>query len=150
MYFLKNKFNFLILVIFLSSCSTMNVTQEQVSSGKVKTVKATSSAASESFINYDSRAVFANATIYFEFDKSNALDENDSISITLSGHADERGTREYNLALGQRRAETVSDYLVLNGINKRRITVKSYGEEKPAVLGQDESSYAKNRRVEIN
>ena len=57
MYFLKNKFNFLILVIFLSSCSTMNVTQEQVSSSKVKTVKATSSAASESFINYDSRAV---------------------------------------------------------------------------------------------
>ena len=80
----------------------------------------------------------------------NALDENDSILITLSGHADERGTREYNLALGQRRAETVSDYLVLNGINKSRITVKSYGEEKPAVLGQDESSYAKNRRVEIN
>ncbi len=164
MIFSKNKFYFLILVIFLSSCSTMNVTQEQVSSGKVKTVKATSSAASESFINYDSRAVFANATIYFEFDKSNltsksiqilksavnALDENDSISITLSGHADERGTREYNLALGQRRAETVSDYLVLNGINKSRITVKSYGEEKPAVLGQDESSYAKNRRVEIN
>ena len=54
MIFSKNKFNFLILVIFLSSCSTMNVTQEQVSSGKVKTVKATSSAASESFINYDS------------------------------------------------------------------------------------------------
>ena len=164
MFFSKNKFNFLILVIFLSSCSTMNVTQEQVSSDKVKKVKATPSAASESFINYDGRAVFANATIYFEFDKSNltsksiqilksavnALDENESISIALSGHADERGTREYNLALGQRRAETVSDYLVLNGISKNRITVKSYGEEKPAVLGQDESSYAKNRRVEIN
>ena len=79
-----------------------------------------------------------------------ALNENESIKISLAGHADERGTREYNLALGQRRAETVSSYLILNGIEKNRITVKSFGEERPAVLGNDESSYAKNRRVEIN
>ncbi|MFL2710391.1 MAG: peptidoglycan-associated lipoprotein Pal [Gammaproteobacteria bacterium] len=118
----------------------------------------------DDYINYDSQAVFANATIYFEFDKSNltsksiqtlksavnALKENSSIKITLAGHADERGTREYNLALGQRRAEIVSDYLVLNGIQNQRITVKSYGEERPAVIGQDEQSYAKNRRVDIN
>jgi peptidoglycan-associated lipoprotein len=52
--------------------------------------------------------------------------------------------------LGQRRSETVSDYFVLNGISKNRITVKSFGEERPAVIGQDEMSYAKNRRVEIN
>tara|TARA_X000000368_G_scaffold415920_1_gene408688 strand:+ start:4519 stop:5025 length:507 start_codon:yes stop_codon:yes gene_type:complete len=164
MSFSNNKFNFLISVILLSSCSTMNVTQEKVSSDKIKTVKAISMSSSESFINYDGKAVFANATIYFEFDKSNltsksiqilksavnALDENNSISITLAGHADERGTREYNLALGQRRAEAVSDYLALNGINKNRITVKSFGEEKPAVFGEDELSYSKNRRVEIN
>lgn len=164
MAFSNNKFNFLISVIFLSSCSTMNVTQEKVSSDKVKTVKAVSMSSSESFINYDGKAVFANATIYFDFDKSNlssksiqilksavnALEENSSISITLAGHADERGTREYNLALGQRRAESVSDYLILNGINKNRITVKSFGEEKPVALGQDELSYSKNRRVEIN
>tara|TARA_Y200000002_G_scaffold72965_1_gene57130 strand:+ start:1539 stop:1922 length:384 start_codon:yes stop_codon:yes gene_type:complete len=118
----------------------------------------------DDYINYDSQAVFANATIYFEFDKSNltsksiqtlksavnALKENSSIKITLAGHADERGTREYNLALGQRRAEIVSDYLVLNGIQNQRITVKSYGEERPAVIGQDEQSHAKNRRVDIN
>jgi peptidoglycan-associated lipoprotein len=126
----------------------MNVTEENVYSEGVKTVKAS----------------FANATVYFEFDKSsltsksiqtlksavNALNENPSIKITLSGHADERGTREYNLALGQRRAETVSDYFVLNGINKSRISVKSYGEEKPVAYGQDEVSFSKNRRVEIN
>ncbi len=164
MSFSNNKFNFLISVIFLSSCSTMNVTEEKVSSNKVKTVKAMQMSSNESFINYDGKAVFANATIYFEFDKSNlssksiqilksavnALDESNSISITLAGHADERGTREYNLALGQRRAEAVSDYLILNGINENRITVKSFGEEKPAVIGQDELSYSKNRRVEIN
>ena len=150
MFFLRNKFNFIMVVMFLASCSSMNVTEEQVYSGNVKTVKTSSS--------------FANATVYFEFDKSNltsksiqtlksavnALNENSSIMITLSGHADERGTREYNLALGQRRAEAVSDYFVLNGISKDRITVRSYGEERPLASGQDEESYSKNRRVEIN
>tara|TARA_Y100000768_G_scaffold291901_1_gene225853 strand:- start:650 stop:1072 length:423 start_codon:yes stop_codon:yes gene_type:complete len=140
----------------------MNVTEENVGSDQVKTVKASSSKSEN--VNYDTKAVFANATVYFEFDKStltsksiqtlksavNALNENSSIKITLSGHADERGTREYNLALGQRRAEAVSDYFVLNGISKNRITVKSYGEEKPVAYGQDEGSYSKNRRVEIN
>ena len=162
MFILKNKINFLIVVIFLSSCSSMNITEENVYSDNVKTVKASSSMPEN--INLDSMAIFANATVYFEFDKSSltsksiqtlksavdALNENTSIKVTLSGHADERGTREYNLALGQRRAESVSDYLVLNGINKSRITVKSFGEEKPLAYGQDESSYAKNRRVEIN
>ena len=162
MFILRNKLNFLIVIIFLSSCSSMNVTQEKVNSGGVKTVEATP--INNENIRYDSMAIFANATIYFEFDKSNltsksiqtlkstvnALNENSSIQITLAGHADERGTREYNLALGQRRAETVSDYLVLNGISKNRITVKSYGEERPAVSGQNEKSYSKNRRVEIN
>ena len=162
MFIFKNKTNFLIVVIFLSSCSSMNITEENVYSDNVKTVKASSSMSEN--INLDSMAIFANATVYFEFDKSSltsksiqtlksavdALNENTSIKVTLSGHADERGTREYNLALGQRRAESVSDYLVLNGINKSRITVKSYGEERPAVSGQDEKSYSKNRRVEIN
>ena len=162
MFFLRNKLNFVVVIIFLSSCSSMNVTEENVGSDEVKTVKALS-AKSEN-INYDTMAVFANATVYFEFDKSSltsksiqtlksavdALNENSSINITLSGHADERGTREYNLALGQRRAEAVSDYFVLNGISKNRITVKSFGEEKPVAFGQDETSYSKNRRVEIN
>ena len=154
MFIFRNKLNFLIVIVFLSSCSSMNVTQEKVDSGGVKTVEATS--INNENIRYDSMAVFANATIYFEFDKSNltsksiqtlkstvnALNDNSSIQITLAGHADERGTREYNLALGQRRAETVSDYLVLNGISKSRITVKSYGEERPAVSGQNEKSYS--------
>ena len=158
--FLRNKINFLIAVIFLSSCSSMNVTEERVYSGDVKTVEALSSDS----IQYDNKAVFASATVYFEFDKSNltsksiqilksvvsALNENKSIQVTLAGHADERGTREYNLALGQRRAETVSDYFILNGISKNRISVKSYGEERPLALGQDDESYSKNRRVEIN
>ncbi len=162
MFIFKNNINLIIVLIFISSCSTLNVTQESVSSENIMTIE--TSGPKDDYINYDSQAVFANATIYFEFDKSNltsksiqtlksavnALKENSSIKITLAGHADERGTREYNLALGQRRAEIVSDYLVLNGIQNQRITVKSYGEERPAVIGQDEQSYAKNRRVDIN
>ena len=162
MYILRKNFNYLIVLIFLASCSSMNVTEEKVYSDNVKTVEASTSNIEN--INYETKAVFASATIYFEFDRSNltsksiqtlksalnALIENSSINISLAGHADERGTREYNLALGQRRAEAVSDYLVLNGIDKSRITVMSYGEERPAAFGQDEMSYAKNRRVEIN
>ena len=162
MFIFKNNINLIIVLIFISSCSTLNVTQESVNSENIMTIE--TSGPKDDYINYDSQAVFANATIYFEFDKSsltsksiqtlksavNALKENSSIKITLAGHADERGTREYNLALGQRRAEIVSDYLVLNGIQNQRITVKSYGEERPAVIGQDEQSYAKNRRVDIN
>ena len=162
MFILRKNFNYLIVLIFLASCSSMNVTEEKVYSDNVKTVEA--STINIENINYETKAVFASATIYFEFDRSNltsksiqtlksalnALIENSSINISLAGHADERGTREYNLALGQRRAEAVSDYLILNGIDKSRITVMSYGEERPAAFGQDEMSYAKNRRVEIN
>jgi len=78
------------------------------------------------------------------------MKNNSAIKITISGHADERGTREYNLALGQRRAESVKDYFALNGINKSRVSVKSYGEERPLAFGADEVSHAKNRRAEIN
>ena len=67
----------------------------------------------------------------------------------LAGHADERGTREYNLALGQRRGEAVADYLRTLGVDSNRLTVRSYGEERPVALGSNEASWAKNRRVEI-
>ena len=66
MFFLRNKLNFIVVVFFLASCSSMNVTEEKVYSGDVKTVKASSTTSSN--VNYDSMAVFANATVYFEFD----------------------------------------------------------------------------------
>lgn len=162
MIFSKFNISFLFIIIFLSSCSSMNVTEETVYSGDVKTVQASSTDNED--ISYDSQAIFANATVYFDFDKTNltskslqtlksvvdALNDNSQLNIVLSGHADERGTREYNLALGQRRADTVSQYLILNGVESNRITTKSYGEERPITNGQDEASYAKNRRVQIN
>lgn len=98
--------------------------------------------------------------IFFDFDQYNIrpdqrgtvealaawLDTNPSVTLTLEGHADERGTREYNLALGERRANSVRDYLIALGTNPGRLSVVSFGEERPAVLGSTESAWAQNRR----
>ncbi|MCX7836229.1 MAG: peptidoglycan-associated lipoprotein Pal [bacterium] len=102
--------------------------------------------------------------IYFDFDKSNIRNDMTSDvsynaglfkkyskwTVTLEGHADERGTNEYNLALGERRAKSVRDFLVNYGIDANRISVMSYGEERPAVKGTGEAAWSKNRRVEFN
>jgi peptidoglycan-associated lipoprotein len=97
---------------------------------------------------------------FFDFDKSvirpdtkQALDENIvwlhnnlGVRIVVEGHCDERGTNEYNLALGERRAKAVRDYLVAGGIDRDRISTISYGEERPFCLGHDESAWQCNRR----
>ena len=101
--------------------------------------------------------------IYFEYDSSDVksedrttveahaayLVENPSTIITLEGHADERGSREYNLALGERRAQTVQRQMTLIGASPDQIRTVSYGEEKPAIDDHDEYSWSQNRRVEI-
>lgn len=69
--------------------------------------------------------------------------------IRLEGHADERGTREYNLALGERRANSIRDFLIVNGASRAQIEVVSYGEERPASQGQSDEAHRQNRRVEI-
>jgi peptidoglycan-associated lipoprotein len=99
---------------------------------------------------------------YFEFDSSTltseargALDAHVALlkgndrTIRLEGHTDERGTREYNLALGERRANSVRDYMVANGISSLRLESISYGEERPLAYGSGESNWAQNRRVEL-
>lgn len=70
-----------------------------------------------------------------------------NVTISLEGHCDERGTREYNLALGDRRANAAKNYLVARGVAASRITTISYGKERPLALGSDEESYAQNRRA---
>lgn len=70
-----------------------------------------------------------------------------NVRITVEGHADERGTREYNLALGERRANSVKNYLAGQGVSADRINIISYGKERPAVEGSDESAWAQNRRA---
>lgn len=73
-----------------------------------------------------------------------------SALVVISGHADERGTREYNLALGHLRASAVADYMVAKGVDGSRIKKVSYGKEKPLLKGSNEEAWSKNRRVEIN
>lgn len=99
-------------------------------------------------------------TIYFAFDRAeipNAayaslkahakhLAGNAAAKLTIEGHCDERGTPEYNIALGERRAKSLKDFLVLNGAKAEQVEVVSFGEEKPAALDHDELSWAKNRR----
>lgn len=101
--------------------------------------------------------------IYFDFDQSTIRAEfrevlnghaaylaaNPGARIVLEGHADERGTREYNMALGERRGNSVSRYLVVQGVSVDAIEVVSFGEERPVNEGHDEASWAENRRVEI-
>ncbi len=70
-----------------------------------------------------------------------------NVRVTIEGHADERGTREYNLALGDRRANAAKNYLVARGVSPSRITTISYGKERPLALGSDEESWAQNRRA---
>ncbi|EFR6348577.1 TPA: peptidoglycan-associated lipoprotein Pal [Salmonella enterica subsp. enterica] len=102
-----------------------------------------------------------NNIVYFDLDKydirsdfaamldahANFLRSNPSYKVTVEGHADERGTPEYNISLGERRANAVKMYLQGKGVSADQISIVSYGKEKPAVLGHDEAAYAKNRRA---
>ena len=111
----------------------------------------------------DSSSPLGARTIYFELDSSEVpesgrvvieahalyLSEHSGALITLEGHADERGSREYNIALGERRAEAVRKLMTLLGAADPQIRTISYGEERPAADGHDESAWALNRRVEI-
>ncbi|MEJ5301653.1 MAG: peptidoglycan-associated lipoprotein Pal [Thermodesulforhabdaceae bacterium] len=104
---------------------------------------------------------FENQDIHFDFDsaairedakpilskKAEFLKRYPSLTITIEGHCDERGTNEYNLALGERRAHSAWQYLVNLGINPERMQMISYGEERPIATGHDEASWAKNRRA---
>lgn len=106
----------------------------------------------------------ATTVFYFEFDRSDLsaearealvyhasrLMENSSLRYRLEGHADERGTREYNLALGERRAQAIQRYLQVQGVSSNQLEVISYGEEQPVDPGTSEAAYARNRRVEIH
>ncbi|MBC7983407.1 MAG: peptidoglycan-associated lipoprotein Pal [Candidatus Obscuribacterales bacterium] len=102
-------------------------------------------------------------TIYFDYDKAEIkpeyvnvvaahakfLNGNTARVVRLEGHTDERGSREYNIGLGERRGQTVRRALMLQGVGEAQITTVSYGEERQAAGGSDEEAYAKNRRVEI-
>ena len=96
--------------------------------------------------DYDSAKLDSSAKILLD-GQSRFLRANTDLNFIIEGHADERGTREYNLALGEQRATAVRDYLVIQGIDPDRIKVISYGKEKPAVVGSNTMAWSKNRRA---
>ena len=96
--------------------------------------------------DYDSATLDSSAKILLDA-QSRFLRANTDLNFIIEGHCDERGTREYNLALGEQRATAVRDYLVIQGIDPDRIKVISYGKEKPAVVGSNTMAWSKNRRA---
>jgi peptidoglycan-associated lipoprotein len=111
----------------------------------------------------DPNNILSKRSIYFEFDSFSVADQykpiieahakylqaNKSARVSLQGHADERGSREYNIALGQKRADAVKRMMTLMGVQEAIVETVSFGEEKPKNLGHDEAAWAENRRVDI-
>ena len=97
------------------------------------------------FFGYDSSDLDSDALELLQ-DQVAWLKQNSDVNITIEGHCDERGTREYNLALGEKRAQAVKNYLIGLGINPDRVSTISYGKERPAVVGSNDGAWAQNRR----
>ena len=120
------------------------------------------SVAGEEYLQEDKLEIDLDDKVYFDFDKSSLDAEDKNLLeqyipeikkariVRLEGHCDERGTREYNLALGERRALEVRDFLVVKGVSGKKIRVVSFGEEKPLKSASNEKAWAENRRVEIS
>ena len=120
------------------------------------------SVAGEEYLQEDKLETDLDDKVYFDFDKSTLDAEDKNLLeqylpeikkariVRLEGHCDERGTREYNLALGERRALEVRDFLVVKGVSGKKIRVVSFGEEKPLKRASNEKAWAENRRVEIS
>jgi len=150
-------------LLFTASCakkvvkSELAVTEDEAAAAE----KARQQASEMMREKMAARNMFINEDIYFDFDKSNLLLlaqdvlrrkaewlwSNPEISVIIEGHCDERGTNEYNLALGDRRAESARSFLVDLGIASSRLTTISYGEERPVDSGHNEEAWAKNRRA---
>ena len=145
---LKNTLLVIFATLILSACSTAKKSGNidgDVYTGK-ETVKYLASgvpdrvffATNKSSLTTASRATLRKQATY--------LRKNKNLNVTIEGHADERGTREYNLALGERRANAAKDYLMTYGISSDRISVLSYGKERPVDSGSNPLAWSKNRR----
>ncbi len=145
-----------------AAAAAAKAAQDAAAASGSATASGTGAATSPEQQRLEQAAAAYGNVFYFAFDSSNLTPEaiaslnahiaalkNTNSNIRLEGHTDERGTREYNLALGERRANSVRDYMVLNGIASYRIETISYGEERPLAYGSGEANWAQNRRVEL-
>jgi len=155
-----------VLVILLSACAseTTKPTVEEGYQAEDASVSAADKAGGPTLNPLtDPTNILSKRSVYFDFDKYLVRDEYKSMvlaharylrehanaSVRLEGSADERGSREYNLALGQRRADSVKRVMTLAGTNENQIESVSLGEEKPRAIGHNEASWAENRRADI-
>lgn len=158
---LKTFLTLIAVLGMLSGCSS-NTTQDDMGDANAMEPTPEPTAEPAEQANPYEQIQNLDTVFYFDFDQSILKAEARSAlmiyaevlkeapkSIRLEGHADERGTREYNMALGERRANAVRDFLILQGVRASLIETVSYGEERPAMIGSDETSWAQNRRVEI-
>ena len=156
-----------LLVFFLAACSTTpKDTADSSGSGSTSTSSDVSSSAETTesasiepgsqedlivnvgdrvFFNYDSAELDTDAQELLQ-DQVAWLKQYSDVSVIIEGHCDERGTREYNLALGEKRAQSVKNYIINLGISADRVSTISYGKERPAVVGSNDGAWAQNRR----
>ncbi|MBK8163798.1 MAG: peptidoglycan-associated lipoprotein Pal [Gammaproteobacteria bacterium] len=146
-----------------ASSDTGAQTQPMTSGGGAQSMGADGSGGTQMNPLNDPNSLLSKRVIYFDFDKADIrpefrdivqahaayLGQNANVSVTLEGHADERGSREYNIGLGERRAIAVKNVLTLQGAGSSQVETVSYGEERPVAMGHDEQSWGLNRRVEI-
>ena len=161
-------FTFVAAALFLAACGTSDEDSGAATGAGTATTTqtATTTAPSTTTIpgptpgSQEHLVVNVGDRVFFDFDKSDLkpagrqtiealaawMNNFPAATITVEGHCDERGTREYNLALGERRANAVYDYLLALGVQANRLRTISYGKERPAVLGSNEEAWAQNRR----
>ena len=147
---LKNAFLVMVACLVLSACATSKKTTTGQMQGDVytgtDTVEYLASGVPDRVFFATNESVLTTASRETLRKQAAWLRKNSSITIVLEGHADERGTREYNLALGERRANAAKDYLMTYGISSDRISVLSYGKERPEDSGSNPLAWSKNRR----
>lgn len=147
---LKQGLTLAVVMSFLVGCSSSdNKGNETTTTGGAVTETSSSEATLSNvvYFDFDQYALTAEsrAVLLAHADKLKGA----SVAVRLEGHADERGSREYNMALGEKRANAVRDFLVTQGVNGSSLEVVSFGEEQPAATGSDEASWSQNRRVEV-
>lgn len=134
----------------LAACSTTSDKPEETSEGavasRVQVDELENKVGDRVFFELDSSALTPEAQETLRKQAAFML-QNPGLKATIEGHCDERGTREYNLALGERRANEVKDYLVNLGVSPNKLSTVSYGKERPAVLGSNEWAWSQNRRA---
>ena len=144
----KNGLLIVLASLVLAACSTSNVnnqTQGDVYTGK-DTIEYLASGVADRVFFATNETVLTTASRETLRKQAGWLRKNSNINVVLEGHADERGTREYNLALGERRANSAKDYLMTYGVSADRISVLSYGKERPIDGGSTPLAWSKNRR----